>query len=186
MASGALPPGFPPIAIGKDQYWDGGLVSNTPLWQVQDDSLSLDALVFQVDLFSASGAFPRNLDQAMERSKDIQYSSKTRLNTRRVKEVEDLSDALHRLLKRLPAAFRADPDYLKLSASCRPGNMSIVHLINRRPPTASNSKDYEFSRTTIRELWAEGLRDVRKTMAHPDFQSAIRVAPGVRTFDLTR
>ena len=31
MASGAIPPGFPPIEIDGEQYWDGGLFSNTPL-----------------------------------------------------------------------------------------------------------------------------------------------------------
>src|SRR5271165_3718953 len=31
MASGALPPGLPPVEIDGEFYWDGGLVSNTPL-----------------------------------------------------------------------------------------------------------------------------------------------------------
>ena len=31
MASGALPPGFPAVEIEGEYYWDGGLVSNTPL-----------------------------------------------------------------------------------------------------------------------------------------------------------
>src|SRR4030095_15602820 len=94
MASGALPPGFPPVKIGKDYYWDGGLVSNSPLWYALDDTTLREALILQVDLFSASGDMPVNLDEVLERQKDIQYSSKTRFNTNRAKEIEVLSQAL--------------------------------------------------------------------------------------------
>jgi NTE family protein len=76
MASGALPPGFPPVMIDGEHYWDGGIVSNSPLWHVMDDSPSLNALVVQVDLFSARGELPANLDQVLERAKDIQYSTR--------------------------------------------------------------------------------------------------------------
>ena len=31
MASDALPPGLPMVEIEGDYYWDGGVVSNTPL-----------------------------------------------------------------------------------------------------------------------------------------------------------
>ena len=58
MASAALPPGFPPIQIEGEYYWDGGLVSNTPLVHVLDTGLTRDTLVFQVDLFSARGDVP--------------------------------------------------------------------------------------------------------------------------------
>jgi NTE family protein len=37
MAIGALPPGFPPIEIDGEPYWDGGLFSNTPLQCMLDD-----------------------------------------------------------------------------------------------------------------------------------------------------
>ena len=40
MASGALPPGFPPIVIDEEPYWDGGLVSNTPLHHVLEETRS--------------------------------------------------------------------------------------------------------------------------------------------------
>ena len=55
MASAALPPGFPPIEIEGEQYWDGGVVSNTPLQYVLDEKRDASILVFQVDLFSAAG-----------------------------------------------------------------------------------------------------------------------------------
>ena len=89
-ASGALPPGFPPIEIEGESYWDGGIVSNTPLWYVLDDSPKMDALIIQVDLFNAVGEIPLKLDHVLEREKDIQFSSKTRFNTKRVKELSDV------------------------------------------------------------------------------------------------
>ena len=44
MASGALPPGFPPVEIDGEHYWDGGLVSNTPLDYVLDQEKIEDLL----------------------------------------------------------------------------------------------------------------------------------------------
>jgi len=187
MASGALPPGFPPIIIDGNHYWDGGIVSNSPLWYVLDDAPQISALVVQVDLFSARGKLPLNLDEVMERAKDIQYSSKTRFNTSRVKELEDLRAALGRLLRKMPPAVRNDPDYqrlLPISAAKR--HLSLIHLINRRLASSSNAKDYEFSRATMRQLWDGGLEDMRRTCAHPDWDRASDVVEGVRIYDLAR
>jgi NTE family protein len=185
MASGALPPGFPPVTINGDHYWDGGMVSNSPLWYVLDDSPRISAMIVQVDLFSAKGELPANLDQVLERSKDIQYSSKTRFNTNRVKELEGMRVALGRLLAKMPPKFRDDPDYKVLAPLAEfKRNITIMHLINRRLDSASSAKDYEFSRTTIRQHWEAGLEDVRRTCAHPDWASALEIVDGVRAFDL--
>jgi NTE family protein len=53
MASGALPPALPMVKIGTDHYWDGGIVSNTPLQHLLEQEDNLNTMVFQVDLFSA-------------------------------------------------------------------------------------------------------------------------------------
>ena len=187
MASGSLPPGFPPIEIGGDYYWDGGIVSNSPLWYVLDDSPRISALIVQVDLFSARGELPVNLDQVMERAKDIQYSSKTRFNTMRVQELEGFRHALGRLLKKLPEKLHSDPDYKLLQPLAdHKRQITIAHLINRRFSTSTNAKDYEFSRATIRQLWEAGLDDVRRTCAHREWEKACELVPGVRVFDLAR
>src|SRR5262245_46709642 len=85
MASGSLPPGFPPIEIDGSHYWDGGIVSNSPLWYVLDDSPHISALIVQVDLFSARGEFPVNLDQVLDPPQDFQYSTQNRFNSKRRK-----------------------------------------------------------------------------------------------------
>src|SRR5690348_2258733 len=159
MASGALPPAFAPVEIGGRRYWDGGMVSNSPLWYVLDNAPPMRALIIQVDLFSARGELPRDLDQVMERRKDIMYSSKTRFNTTRVRELQRLRSALHRLLGKLPADLKDDPDVKTLERMCHCTHIDILHLINRRGGYSSSAKDYEFSRATMRWRWNAGLED---------------------------
>jgi NTE family protein len=186
MASGSLPPGFPPIEIEGSHYWDGGIVSNSPLWYVLDDSPHINALILQVDLFRAYGELPVNLDQVQERAKDIQYSSKMLFNTERVQELEELRHALGRLLKKLPGKLHDDPDYKAVAPLAQlKRRITIAHLVNRRFPTSINAKDYEFSRATVRQLWQAGLDDVRRTYARLQRLKASEVVKGVRVFELS-
>lgn len=187
IASGSLPPGFPAVTIDGRQYWDGGIVSNSPLWYVLDDAPDISALIIQVDLFSARGDLPANLDQVLERAKDIQYSSKTRFNTRRGQELENMRQALDRLLKKIPPQLQTDADYKLLQEQIgSKRQITIAHLINRRFGHSTHSKDYEFSRATVRQLWEAGLEDVRRTCTHTDWARALQPVDGMRIFDLTR
>jgi NTE family protein len=186
MASAALPPGFAPMQVGDKLYWDGGLVSNSPLWYVLDEEPDLEALIVQVDLFSARGELPRDLDEALERAKDIQYSSKTRSNTTRAKQMDDVTAAVRRLLAKLPASLRADADAQFLSRSTQAHKVSIVQIINRRFDHSSQAKDFEFSRATVRALWDAGRDAVKRTLASPEWPLACATDRGVRTYDLAR
>lgn len=185
-ASGALPPGFPSVKIDGEHYWDGGLVSNTPLWYVLDEAPQMSALIVQVDLFDAQGELPETLDQVMEREKDIRYSSKTRFNTKRVKELAELRAALCRLLAKLPPALAADADAKQLSEASKAGQITVAHMINRRLQYSSQSKDVEFSRTTVTELWTAGLEDVRRAVSKPDWAEPEELWEGMRIYDLTK
>jgi len=186
LASGSLPPAFPPVEIDGEHYWDGGIVSNTPLWHVMDTSPPANTLILQVDLFSARGEMPANLDEVMERHKDIQYSSKTRSNTTRVKQTQELRGALQRVLKKLPPELKQDKDVKLLEKAGAERRIDIVHLINRPFTHTSHTKDYEFSRATVRELWESGLEDARYAAAHPEWLEATEHGGGVRVFDATR
>jgi NTE family protein len=110
MASGALPPGFPAVEIDGEHYWDGGLVSNTPLQWVVDSDPRRDTLAFQVDLWSAGAEFPRNMLDVITREKEIRYSSRTRAGTDQFKRVEKLRYALAGLLEKLPDDLRNSPE----------------------------------------------------------------------------
>ncbi len=186
LASGALPPAFAPVEVEGQYYWDGGIVSNTPLWYVLDNAPPMKALILQVDLFSARGDRPRDLAQVMERHKDIMYSSKTRFNTARVRELQQLRTPLHRLLKKLPGKLADDPDAQALAKLCDATQIDIVHFINRHSTNASFSKDYDFSRATVRRLWDAGLEDVARSVAHPEWLKRSRVSMGIEVYDLTR
>ena len=184
LASGALPPGFPPVEIDGKLYWDGGIVSNTPLWYVLDADSRMNALIIQVDVFSGAGELPRNLAEVAERAKDIQYASKTRFNTNRMKELEALRGSLRRVLEKLPEKLRDDPDVKVLAAVAKPKAISLVHFINRHHPRATSYKDAEFSRVTVTDLWQGGLADVRASIADPKWHRATDYAEGMRVFDM--
>jgi NTE family protein len=186
MASGALPPGFPPVQIAGEAYWDGGIVSNSPLWYVLDEAPDLDALILQIDLFSARGEMPDNLDEVLERAKDIQYSSKTRFNSTQLHEREALKAAFRRLLDKLPARLLDDADVRRLRDAACPSEISLVHLINRHDTRSGSVKDYEFSRATVEHLWNAGLDDARRSTCHADWCHATERHEGMRVFDLTR
>lgn len=186
MASGALPPGFPPIEIEGELYWDGGLVSNTPLQYVLDETPRPDMLVFQVDLFSARGPTPRTLSEVSEREKDIRFSSRTRLNTDVFREIQTVRRAAHRLTAMIPEEMKDDPDVKALRDFGCDAAVSIVHLIHRRKNFDTQSKDFEFSRHSVREHWRNGVEDVRRTFQHEAWRGRRKPVSGVAIYDLTQ
>jgi NTE family protein len=184
MASGALPPGFPPVHIDGQDYWDGGIVSNTPLQYVLDTHPRTQRLVvLQVDLFSARGAMPRTLSEALERQKDITYSSRTRMNTDAMAANLNLQQALADLITKLPASLRTDPLVAQLQAHMKHQPIDIVHLIYRDKLYELDTKDYEFSRAMVTEHWEAGKRDMASTIAHPEWLHS-ESAYGVTTYDM--
>ena len=185
MASGALPPGFPPVEIDGEHYWDGGLVSNTPLQYVLDQAERRHRVVFQVDLFPARGALPRTLADVTEREKDIRYSSRTRMNTTIELQQQAIAQAAQRLVAKLPAKLRDDPDAAALATLRCPGEVAVVHMIYRRKHYESQSKDYEFSRLSMQEHWDAGRSDTLRTLKDPRWVARKRNATGIHVYDLT-
>lgn len=184
MASGSLPPGFPAVEIDGECYWDGGIVSNTPLNYVVDQKPLTTALILQVDLFKATGELPRNLDEVLERHKDIQYASKQRFNTERVREIGELRVALKHLLAKLPANLKSGAEAKNLATLCDDRQWTIARLVNKRLEHVSRTKDYEFSRATMAEHWAAGLDDIRRSVAARDWIEPTFAGEGVQFFDL--
>jgi NTE family protein len=187
MASGALPPGFPAIEIDGEHYWDGGLVSNTPLqWVIESNPRRQDTLVFQVDLWSSQGELPRNLAEVATRHKEIQFSSRTRASTGQFKSVHRVQRALAALLRRLPAAFEENDDLKILKSVASDKIYNIIQLIYRARNYEGHSKDYEFSRLSMQEHWRAGYHDAVRTLRHPEVLAPPTSLDGVFTFDLER
>ena len=184
MASGSLPPGFPPTEIEGEQYWDGGLVSNTPLDWVLDSRPGRDTLAFQIDLWSARGEFPRNLIEAESRQKEIRYSSRTRLASNQFKKKQIIRRAAHRLLAKMPTELLQTPEAEMLALEADEKVYNLVQLIYHAKNYEGNSKDYEFSRRTMEEHWKSGYNDAVRTLRHPEVLQRPQGMDGVFTFDL--
>ncbi|KQM22330.1 DUF3734 domain-containing protein [Novosphingobium sp. Leaf2] len=184
MASGALPPGFPPVEIDGEWYWDGGLVSNTPLQYILDNRSPREMNVYQVDLFSSRGIVPTTMADVAQREKDIRFSSRTRFNTDMSQELQKMRAAAKRLRRKLPAELRDDPDLVRLLHARSAGAVAVMHLINRARGYETNSKDYEFSRRTVNEHWACGQHDAQRSLSHPEWINRDVSPDEIVTFDL--
>jgi NTE family protein len=187
MASGALPPGFPAVEIDGEYYWDGGLVSNTPLqWVIESNPRRQDTLAFQVDLWSSQGQLPRNLAEVVTRQKEIQFSSRARASIAHFKSVHRVQRALAALLHRLPPDFEESDDLQILKSVASDKVYNIVQLIYRAQNYEDHSKDYEFSRLSMQDHWRAGYHDAVRTLRHPEVLARPTTLDGVFTFELER
>jgi NTE family protein len=183
MASGALPPAFPAVEIDGEFYWDGGMVSNTPLDWVLSARSGLDSLIFQVDVWSARGALPRDLAEVAVRMKEIQYSSRTRAATDEFRRVQKLRATFQELYAKLPPELAETPQAKLLAEVSDPAVYNIVQLIYRSPTYEGQTKDYEFSRQTMEDHWRTGHADARKTLEHPEVLQLPKSVGAVHIYD---
>lgn len=186
MASGALPPGFPAIEIDGCFYWDGGLVSNTPLMEVLSCPPRRDTLTFQVDLWSAKGLLPKNLLDVDERRKDIIYSSRTRLVTDVAGQIQHLRHALRKIINKIPEELQNDPEIAQFKELACSKVYNTIQLIYRDKQYEIHSKDYEFSILNMREHWRQGLDDINNTLTHPEWLARPSGNQSVVTHDVHR
>jgi NTE family protein len=183
VASGSLPPGFPATEIDGEYFWDGGVLSNTPLQWVLDSRPRRDTLAFQIDLWSEQGKVPRNLADADVRAKEIRFSSRTRVATDLYKYTQKLRVAFANLLEQLPAELRGLPEVALLAAEANKKVCNIVQLIYRAKKYEGSAMDYEFSRRTMEEHWRAGYHDAAHSLSQREIFEPPDRLEGVRTFD---
>ena len=186
MASGALPPALPMIKIGTDYFWDGGIVSNTPLQHLLDDDDNLNKLIFQVDLFSARGVLPRDLQDVLARHKDIMYSSRTRHNTDVFRRIQKWKIRLYEALKKVPDDSLTDEERRLMSELEKMPETTILHIIYQQKAYEGHAKDYEFSGTSMREHWQSGYDDTKRTLKRPEWLAIPSREVGVLVHDVHR
>ncbi|MBR0553594.1 patatin-like phospholipase family protein [Stakelama marina] len=184
MASGALPPGLPPVEIDGKLYWDGGLVSNTPLIHVLDNQ-DAPMLAFQVDLFSANDQRPRTIMDVMAREKEIRFSSRTRSVTTERMRLRAEREAIRKVLAKLPAELTDDPDVVALREQATELPVNLVHLIYRANAWEGGSRDFEFSQRTMHEHWHAGREAIAETMANARLVAQNIIDGKTAAFDLT-
>ena len=184
MASGALPPGLPMVRVGKSHYWDGGLVSNTPLAHLLDSVQGGNTLVFQVDLFSARGELPRDMPDVLARQKEIQYSSRTRMVTDTYRCLYRYQAMLRETLAMVPeSALTPEQAAMKAELAGLP-RLSILHLIYHKAVYEDQALDYEFSAVSMREHWRRGYHDTRETLRHRNWLEMPSAAAGIVVHDV--
>lgn len=166
IASGALPPALPMVKIGTDYYWDGGIVSNTPLQHLLENEGRLNSLVFQVDLFSARGSLPRSMEDVLGRHKDIMYSSRTRHNTDVYRRLREWKSLLAQALSKVPDDQLSDEQRALKAELGELPEITILHLIYHQKTYEGQSKDYDFSRASMLEHWQSGYEDTKRTLRH--------------------
>ena len=184
IASGSLPPGFPATKVDGEFYWDGGLISNTPLQWVLESRPRQDTLAFQVDLWNARGELPQDMIEVEVRHKEIVYSSRNRAATDQYQHSQRLRIALAHLISQLPPGLRDSDDVKLLSEVANDKVCNIVHLIYRAKKYEGIAKDFEFSRRTMEEHWSAGYHNARRSLANPEVLQLPDRQQGVRTFDI--
>jgi NTE family protein len=185
MASGALPPGFPMVQIGSEYYWDGALVSNTPLAHLLLNIDACNTLVFQVDLFSARGPIPRSIEEVGLRQKEIGFSSRTRLVTDYFKREFALKNRLRKLLDRMPPELLTEEDRAEQERLRDLPQLSLLELIYEHTAYEGQSRDFEFSRRSMNEHWTRGYNQTRQTLGRRDWLDMPGEA-GIVTHDIDR
>jgi NTE family protein len=184
MASGALPPAFPAVKIGHDYFWDGGLVSNTPLQHLLAQDDDINALVFQVDLFSARGPRPHTIQDVMSREKDIMYSSRTRQITDSFQRLQRWKKRAYNALVKIPEADLNEEERAMRDKLANLPGLSIIQLIYQQQSYEGAAKDYEFSGTSMREHWLSGHEDTRRSLGRKDW--LVVPESGLATHDVHR
>ena len=184
LASGALPPGFAPVQIGDEAYWDGGIYSNTPLDVVLDDAERRDTLCFMVDLWDASESAPATMAQVLTRYKDIQYASRIVEHLQDHERLQNLRRALRLVGSRLGARAAADPAVKELLAMGCDSRIEVVHLVMQALPGEDSWRDIDFSDTRLRARWSAGLSDGRRMLERAPWTDPVVEPVGMRVHTL--
>ena len=186
MASGALPPALPMVRIGTDHFWDGGIVSNTPLQHLLDQEDGQNSLVFQVDLFSARGQLPRDIHEVTSRHKDIVYSSRTRHNTDIYRRMNNVKASLYKALLKVPEAELTNEEREMRDKLVHLSGITILQLIYQQKAYEGDSKDFDFSATSMREHWKSGLEDTKRTLKRREWLAMPPEGMGIVVHDVHR
>ncbi len=164
MASGALPPAFPAVRIDGELYWDGGILSNTPVEAVFDDCPRRDSLVFAVHIWNPRGRAPETIREAMNRHKDIQYSSRAASHIKRQRQLHRLRHIVAELAARVPEPDRKDNLFSELAGYGCLTRMHVVRLVAPALDFEDHEKDIDFSPDGIRQRREAGYRHMMETL----------------------
>jgi NTE family protein len=179
MASGALPPAFPAIAIDGEYWWDGGVYSNTPIEVVLDDVPRRNSLIFSVNVWQPSGNHPTTIQQVMARHKDIQFASRSKSHVARQAQLHRLRHVVRELSKRLPPEHQADPVVQDLAEYGCGTQMHLIQFLVPRLDGEDNTKDIDFSRAGIDQRWRAGFEHASKVLREKPWEAPVDPLAGI-------
>jgi NTE family protein len=178
LASGALPPAFPAVRIDDELYWDGGILSNTPVEVVFDDKPRRNSLVFAVHLWNPHGAEPETIWEVMNRQKDIQYSSRAAAHIKRQRQLHRLRHIVAELADLLPEEAKRDNRVAELTSYGCLTRMHVVRLLAPVLDYEDHSKDLDFSPGGIKARWEAGYRHTMETLDKAPWRAPVDPTEG--------
>jgi len=170
IASGALPPAFPAVRIDGDLYWDGGILSNTPVEAVFDDNPRRSGVVFAVHMWAPNGPEPDSVWKVLARQKDLQYASRAATHVARQKQLHKLRHVIRELAAKLPADIAATPEASELASYGCVTRMHVVRLLAPALAGEDHAKDIDFSRTGIKHRWQAGYANTKRVLAQAPWE----------------
>jgi NTE family protein len=186
LASASLPPGFPPTEINGEYYWDGAVVSNTPMQHVIDTRQKDSALIFQVDLWDPNGEVPLDIPSAFLRATEIHSASRVNISLEQYQKMEKFRNALCSFFDRLPEQYQNDPDVRFLESEARVKAATIVQLKYQSRKYEGSDKTFEFSRGAMEEHWQTGYEDTKLALAEPAVLEPPSNGEALRIFDVRK
>ena len=184
MAAGALPPGFPPVRIDGELYWDGGLYSNTPLETVLADEPRVDTICFMVDLWSPDGPEPNTLEQVYTRQKDVLYASRSRRHIDAYLRGYRLRRLVRNLRAKVPDKLLSEEELRELDKVGTDTTMHIVRLAYAGRDWQMASKDINFSKGSIEWRWEQGYLDAMRAIEHSAWREEAPEGAGVLVHEI--
>lgn len=172
LASGALPPAFPAVRIDGELYWDGGIVSNTPVEAVFDDNPRQNAIVFAVHLWSPHGSEPKSIWEVTNRQKDIQYSSRAHSHIKRQRQLHKLRHIVQELALLVPDGAIPADELAELACFGCSTYMHVVRLLAPQLDHEDHTKDVDFSPRGIRERWEAGYAHTSEMLNKAPWRAA--------------
>jgi NTE family protein len=152
LASGSLPPSFPWTTINGRHYWDGGIVSNSPLDLVTERCGAAGKRVFVVDLYPSVRPLPKNLMEVSARRDEIVYSERIRRDAFARDVAREYGRLVEELLEEIDPTraemMRQRPRFIQLMGEIAPPD--IVRIVRDPDEDETLGRDYDFSQKAVK------------------------------------
>ena len=169
VASASLPPVFPATSIDGGEYWDGGLIANTPLRPAinaigkhnQRKRAALWELIV-VDLFTPLAGPPRDLIDVLQRAFELVFFGKFQHDLKLFEWMNAELDLMIEVDRALPkdSPVRKHPAYVRLSRHRRVDKLTIL----RAADPQALGRPADFSRESIERRMRLGHEEAKAVL----------------------